>query len=83
MTKPPGKAPLPDAPDEKELAELACRAISAAARRLGLDPVKFARACAEGQIADLILDLRLARHGLAPADKARVEELLHSLGGLP
>lgn len=83
MTKPPAKTPLPDPTDAKDLAEPAYRAISSAARRLGLDPLKFARACADGQIADLILDLRLARHGLAPADKARAEELLQSVGGLP
>lgn len=70
MTKPAEQTPVADVLDQKELAESACRAISAAARRLCLDPLQFARACADGQIADLILDLRQAararREGASP-----------------
>ena len=76
-------SPASNEAGNEQLSSAACRAISKAALRLGVDPLEFARWCADGQIADLILDLRLARHGLEPADKQRVEELLQSIGGLP
>ena len=66
-----------------ELSASARRAIVTAAMRLGIDPGDFAARCADGEIADLILDLRQARHGLAATDRERIESLLRSLGVLP
>lgn len=68
---------------DDQLLAASLRAILTAAERLGADPLTFAERCSDGQIADLILDLRLARHGLGPVDRKRVEELLQAVGGLP
>ncbi|HEY8485326.1 MAG TPA: hypothetical protein VIL13_12005 [Longimicrobiales bacterium] len=64
--------------------DAACRqAFLTAARRLNLDAGQLASRCAEGELAELILELRMARHALSEADRERVEALLRRIGLLP
>ena len=69
--------------DQDELAAAARQAMVSAALRLGIDAVQFAKRAGDAELAEVILELRLARHALAAADKARVEALLRHLGALP
>lgn len=68
---------------DEELTSAAHEAIASAASRLGIDPLQFARRARTAELADVILELRLARHALNDGDRARVEELLRRLGTLP
>lgn len=69
---------------EQDGLEVAARqAMVSAALRLGIDAVEFARRAGDAELAEVILELRLARHALAAADKARIEMLLRQLGVLP
>lgn len=70
-------------PPADELAQAAKQAITTAALRLAIDPTNLAKAAAGGELAEVVLELRLARHALAPEDRQRVEDLLRRLGALP
>ncbi len=66
-------------PDE-ELAELALRAVTTAARDLSLHPTLFAEELAQGEIGLLISYLRSAAPYVDDVDlRARIEALLHRL----
>lgn len=65
------------------IAVLAAPALQSAARRLGVDPMTLAAACTHGELADVIIELRLARFTLPAADQERVEILLRRIGVLP
>jgi hypothetical protein len=43
----------------------------------------LARKCGSGALADVIIELRLARFNLPQADQERVETLLRDIGVLP
>ena len=64
-------------------AAAAVRAIQTAANRLGVDPALLATRCADGELADVIIELRVARFNLPEADQERVEALLRRIGVLP
>ncbi len=65
------------------LAAAAEKALRSAATRLGVDPETLAARCADGELAEVILELRIARFNLPEADQERVEELLRKMGVLP
>lgn len=58
------------------LAELSRQALEGAADRLGVDPLDLARGLARGRLADLILELKVARYWAYPRDRDRIEDLL-------
>lgn len=64
-------------------AAAAVKALRTAAARLGVDPETLAARCADGELAEVILELRIARFNLPEADQQRVEELLRKMGVLP
>lgn len=70
-------------PEQDELAAAARQAMASAALRLGTDAVELAKRARNAEIAEVILELRLARHALSEEDKMRVEALLRHLGALP
>ena len=72
-----------EAPAEKEFALNAARALRKAAQRLAVPPELLAARCVDGELADVIIELRLARFNLPSADQERVEGLLRSIGVLP
>ena len=55
------------------------RAIVAAARELGVDPLALATALQDGRLAQLVLELRLAEHRTDGASRERLARLLASL----
>lgn len=61
------------------LAELSRQALVHAAERLDLDPVELAHGLGRGRIADLILELKLARYWAYPRDRDRIEALLEGI----
>jgi hypothetical protein len=61
----------------------AVRAFATAAQKLAVDPALLASGCAAGELADVIIELRLARFNLPAADQERVENLLRGIGVLP
>ncbi len=61
----------------------AAQAFDAAAARLGVSAESLARKCQSGALADVIIELRLARFNLPAADQERVETLLRDIGVLP
>ena len=65
------------------LATASEKALRSAAARLGVDPETLAARCAAGELAEVILELRVARFNLPEADQERVEELLRKIGVLP
>lgn len=80
----PEQAGRPQARSEPDdLATAAREALVSAALRLGVDPMKLANGALDAELAEVILELRVARHTLADGDKARVEDLLRRLGVLP
>lgn len=70
-------------PEQDDLAAAARQAMASASLRLGIDAVQFAGRARNAELAEVILELRLARHSLADDDKTRVEALLRHLGVLP
>lgn len=74
---------LDTSPAATPLAESTTLAFESAAKRLALSPEGLAAACANGEIADIIIELRLARFHLNEADQERVEALLRNMGVLP
>jgi hypothetical protein len=75
-------APAP-AEDSEALARAAAKALRSAADRLGVEADSLATRCTEGELADVIIELRVARFNLPAADQERVEELLRKIGVLP
>jgi hypothetical protein len=66
--------------DEGTLAELAARAVTVAARDLGLDPRLFAEELAQGEIGLMIHYLAEAAGHVDDLDlRMRIESLLHRL----
>ena len=66
--------------DEGTLAELAARAVTVAARDLGLDPRLFAEELAQGEIGLMIHYLAEASGHVDDLDlRMRIESLLHRL----
>lgn len=61
------------------LAELSRQALEGAADRLGVDPLDLARGLARGRLADLILELKMARNWAYPRDRDRIEDLLEGI----
>ena len=75
--------PIGEAEMQTELQKVCTKAIESAARRLGTDPTAFATRCTEGELAELVFELRTLRHLLPTSDRERVEELLRRIGVLP
>lgn len=61
----------------------AAQAFDTAAARLGVSAEGLAKKCQSGALADVIIELRLARFNLPEADQERVESLLRDIGVLP
>lgn len=61
------------------LAELSRQALLVAADRLSLDPLELVEGLGRGRIADLILELKQARHWAYPRDRERIESLLEGI----
>ena len=55
------------------------RAIIAAARELGVDPLALATALQDGRLAQLVLELRLAERRSSGASQDRLTRLLDAL----
>jgi hypothetical protein len=55
------------------------RAITSAARELGVDPLALANALQDGRLAQLVLELRLAERRAGGASRDRLTRLLESL----
>jgi hypothetical protein len=55
------------------------RAVTAAARELGVDPLALANALQDGRLAQLVLELRLAERRASGASRDRLIRLLDSL----
>jgi len=74
------EARSPDAAADGELAELCVRAVTTAARDLGLDPALFAEELAQGEIGLLIHYLARAAEHLPDVElRENAEALLHRL----
>ncbi|HET9441351.1 MAG TPA: hypothetical protein VFO52_14335 [Longimicrobiales bacterium] len=58
-------------------------ALRSAATRLGVEAEVLAAGCANGELADVIIELRVARFNLPAPDQERVEALLRNIGVLP
>ena len=69
--------------DTEAFVRAAAKAIRSAAERLGVEAEMLASRCAGGELADVIIELRVARFNLPDADQERVEELLRRVGVLP
>lgn len=72
-----------DAEPTTSMETSAAQAFDAAAARLGVSAESLARKCQSGALADVIIELRLARFNLPAADQERVETLLRDIGVLP
>ncbi len=59
------------------------RAVTAAARELGVDPLALANALQDGRLAQLVLELRLAERRASGASRERLIRLLDSLPARP
>lgn len=70
-----------DTPEGWESA--AVEALRSAATRLGVEAETLAARCTEGELADVIIELRVARFNLPAPDQERVEVLLRNIGVLP
>ena len=80
---PPDPIDEPQTCSEDAFTPLAREAMASAALRLGVDPIDFAGRCGDGALADVVFELRMARHALAAKDRSRIEDLLRSVGVLP
>ena len=73
----------PDIGDSDEVGAfeiMAAASFRAAAARLGVEPAVLLEGSAGGELADLVIELRVARLSLPETDRERVEELLRRLG---
>lgn len=61
----------------------AVEALRSAATRLAVEAETLAARCANGELADVIIELRVARFNLPAPDQERVEALLRNIGVLP
>jgi len=57
------------------------RAVTTAARELGVDPLALANALQDGRLAQLVLELRLAERRATGASRDRLLRLLEALPG--